>query len=307
MFSFCCDIINIEIYESDPTDSNTFLKTKSSSRNKYEQSRENIETTREVIPSLGFFFRIYIHIISSHVWMNIDNNKNLINVGKFYLHFVNNIVLQPWIVNKIMVSLENLKLFEQNKSWLEQSACTNSSYPSWPSRTLKFVQKFNRICYIRITEVLRYERAEQICEQHGLQLAIIDNIHLLEKLKEMQMCNERIDFDDYFEDIFYLVNTTCKGQCPQARGYYIGLKRQINENELLSKWIWSNNVTWTQNETDVSFECEIRLFFFFSLSVGMIILKPLLQMLVFSVTSDPMEKRFDFLMISILNFFFVFF
>jgi hypothetical protein len=59
----------------------------------------------------------------------------------------------------------------------------------------------------------------------------------------------------YRRDFFYLVNTTCKGQCPEARGYYIGLKRQIDENELSSsssKWIWSNNVTWTQNDTDVS-------------------------------------------------------
>ncbi len=50
-----------------------------------------------------------------------------------------------------------------------------------------------------------------------------------------------------------LVNTTCKGQCPKAKGYYIGLKRWVdNNNQSESKWIWSNNVTWTQNETDVS-------------------------------------------------------
>ncbi len=71
---------------------------------------------------------------------------------------------------------------------LEQSACMNPLYPPLPSRTLKFVQKFQRICYIRITEILRYERAEQMCEQYGLQLAIIDNIHLLEQLKQMNMC-----------------------------------------------------------------------------------------------------------------------
>jgi len=47
------------------------------------------------------------------------------------------------------------------------------------------------------------------------------------------------------------VNSTCRGQCPQARGYYIGLQRQMTENNLPSNstWIWSNNVTWTQNET----------------------------------------------------------
>jgi hypothetical protein len=64
----------------------------------------------------------------------------------------------------------------------------NPLYPSWPSRTLKFVQKFQRICYIRITEILQYERAEQICQQYGLQLAIIDNIRLFEQLKQMNMC-----------------------------------------------------------------------------------------------------------------------
>ncbi len=141
------------------------------------------------------FFLLYSYIISSHVWMNIDNNKIPINVDKFYLHFVNNIVPEQWIVKKKMVSLNNWKVFERNKSWLEQFACTNPSYPPWPLRTLKFVQKFNRICYIRITEVSRYDRAEQICGQHGLQLAIIDNIPLLEKLKEMNMCKIKLICD----------------------------------------------------------------------------------------------------------------
>jgi hypothetical protein len=72
--------------------------------------------------------------------------------------------------------------------FIEKSACVNPSYPPWPSRTLKFIQKFERICYVRITEIVRYEKAEQICEQHGLQVAIIDNIRLLEYLKQMNMC-----------------------------------------------------------------------------------------------------------------------
>ena len=60
-------------------------------------------------------------------------------------------------------------------------------------------------------------------------------------------------------DRFSSVNTTCKGQCPQARGYYIGLKRQIDENEAAtSKWVWADNVTWTQNETDVSLRRRIE-------------------------------------------------
>lgn len=75
--------------------------------------------------------------------------------------------------------------------FLEQSACINPLYPPWPTRTLKFIQKYQRICYIRITEVLRYERAEQMCRQHGLDLAIIDNIHLLEQLKQMNICKRK--------------------------------------------------------------------------------------------------------------------
>jgi hypothetical protein len=44
------------------------------------------------------------------------------------------------------------------------------------------------MCYIRFTEVLRYEQAEQMCQKYGLQLAIIDNIRLLERLKQLNMC-----------------------------------------------------------------------------------------------------------------------
>lgn len=53
---------------------------------------------------------------------------------------------------------------------------------------MKFVQKYQRTCYIRVTEIVRYDRAEEICAQHGLQLAIIDNIPLLEHLKRVNMC-----------------------------------------------------------------------------------------------------------------------
>lgn len=58
----------------------------------------------------------------------------------------------------------------------------------------------------------------------------------------------------------FLVNATCKGQCPEARGYYIGLKRQMEENQISSnKWIWSNNVTWTENDTEVGqFDFELN-------------------------------------------------
>ena len=80
---------------------------------------------------------------------------------------------------------------------LEEPVCVNPLYPSWPSRTLKFIQKFDRICYIRITEVLQYEKAKQRCEQYGLHLAIIDNIPLLEYLKQMNMCKIELKFSEY--------------------------------------------------------------------------------------------------------------
>lgn len=44
------------------------------------------------------------------------------------------------------------------------------------------------MCYIRITEILRSERAEQMCRDHGYEPAIIDNIQLFDKLKELNMC-----------------------------------------------------------------------------------------------------------------------
>ena len=53
---------------------------------------------------------------------------------------------------------------------------------------MKYVQKFGRTCYVRITEVVRYEQAERLCQEFGLQLAIIDNIQLLERLKQLNMC-----------------------------------------------------------------------------------------------------------------------
>lgn len=68
---------------------------------------------------------------------------------------------------------------------LEISACI---HPSWPSRTRKYVAKFERMCYIRITQVLRYEQAERMCQKYGLQLAIIDNSRLLERLKQLNLC-----------------------------------------------------------------------------------------------------------------------
>ncbi|CAF4391013.1 unnamed protein product, partial [Rotaria sordida] len=74
-----------------------------------------------------------------------------------------------------------------------------------------YIQQFKRIYYVRITEILPYEQAEQIYYRYGFQLAIIDNIKLLERLQQLNMSN-----------------TTCKGQCPKVREYYIGLKRLSN-------------------------------------------------------------------------------
>lgn len=102
--------------------------------------------------------------------------------------------------------------------------------------------------------MVRYDQAERLCHEYGLQLAIIDNLPLLEKLKEMNMCSVSnwLSSSKRRSSVSSLVNTTCKGQCPQARGYYIGLKRLMNDDTVSeSEWIWSNNVTWKQNETEV--------------------------------------------------------
>ena len=107
--------------------------------------------------------------------MNID--------GLCYPSFAPTIVPKLQIVNRIMVSSDQIECLFM-RIYIEHSACTN---PLWPSRLMKYVQKFERTCYIRITEILRYERAEQICRRYGLQLAVIDNIRLLERLKQLTM------------------------------------------------------------------------------------------------------------------------
>lgn len=73
-----------------------------------------------------------------------------------------------------------------------------------------------------------------------------------------QHVNERIDHLDFH----FLVNVTCKGVCPTANGYYIGLKRLRNGSNIVpSTWIWSNNETWIENDTcnetmaHVHFQC----------------------------------------------------
>ncbi|CAF1248529.1 unnamed protein product [Rotaria sordida] len=86
-------------------------------------------------------------------------------------------------------------------------------------KSTKYIQKFKRIYYFQITEILRYEQVEKMYYRYGFQLAIIDNIKLLERLQQLNM-----------------FNTTCKGQCPKIREYYIGLKRLSNsENPSESK------------------------------------------------------------------------
>ncbi|UJR31985.1 hypothetical protein I4U23_019458 [Adineta vaga] len=192
--------VESKTYETDRKESNEFLNTKFSFRSKYEQSRETIEITRESC------------LDEYRQQQKLSHRRQ---------------ALSPVCAQYCTETMD----CEEEK---EQLACVNPLYPSWPTRTLKYTKKFERICYIRITEVLRYESAEQLCRKHGLELAVIDNMPLLERLKQMNM-----------------FNTTCKGQCPETRGYYIGLKRQMDRDGLSeSKWIWSNNVTWMQNKTD---------------------------------------------------------
>jgi hypothetical protein len=91
----------IESYEIPRTISNDFLKSKISLRSRYEESRETVETKREVNCSCILLIKIF----HSHVLMNIGNKKDLFNVVIYYLHFVHNIAQKQWIVERIMVSL----------------------------------------------------------------------------------------------------------------------------------------------------------------------------------------------------------
>ncbi|CAF1435673.1 unnamed protein product [Didymodactylos carnosus] len=110
----------------------------------------------------------------------------------------------------------------------EHVACLNPDHP-WSPHTLKFIVKHDRKCFIRITEVLKYNQAHDLCQKHGLQLAVIDDLVLLQKLKSLH----------FFK---------CKGECPDAKGHYIGLKRREDK---LKEWIWANNVTWIEDPTIV--------------------------------------------------------
>lgn len=81
-----------------------------------------------------------------------------------------------------------------SSSFLEPSACL---HPGWPTRSRRYAAKFRRTCYIRISDVLRYEQAESLCQKFGLQLAMIDNSPLLERLKQMNMCKRKlIEFEE---------------------------------------------------------------------------------------------------------------
>ena len=98
--------------------------------------------------------------------------------------------------------------------------------------------------------------------------------------------------------LVWLVNTTCKGHCPEARGYYIGLRRMIGDHRAReSKWIWSSNVTWTENETqvthpilDTTSDHVLRLSSV--MTVSPIIPQPGYKMRMCSVTTVPMANRF---------------
>jgi hypothetical protein len=124
---------------------------------------------------------------------------------------------------------------------------------------MKYVQKIDRTCYIRITQVLRYEQAERMCRSYDLQPAVIDNIRLLNKLRQLNMCSFSIVFNKCNSmshrrcvSILFLVDAKCKGACPTAKGFYIGLKRLPQDDvRQPSKWMWSTNETWLENTTKV--------------------------------------------------------
>ena len=71
------------------------------------------------------------------------------------------------------------------RTLLEQTACLD---PAWPSDPYRLVQKVNRMCYVRVTKSQIYDEAKKTCQNLGLSLAVIDNLALLEKLKELNMC-----------------------------------------------------------------------------------------------------------------------
>lgn len=53
---------------------------------------------------------------------------------------------------------------------------------------MRHVQKIGRMCYIRFTKVLRYDQAEELCQQNDAQMAVIDNLQLLQQLRDSNMC-----------------------------------------------------------------------------------------------------------------------
>lgn len=83
-----------------------FLQSKILFQTKYEESRETIETKREV----NFIFdektNLLVFLIS-YVLMNIDCIKDALYGVHVYLQYVKIIVIQRWIVNRIKVLFLN--------------------------------------------------------------------------------------------------------------------------------------------------------------------------------------------------------
>lgn len=91
-----------------------------------------------------------------------------------------------------------------------------------------------------------------------------------------------------------LVNISCRGQCPTARGYFIGLKRVMNESDQgQSKWIWSNNFTWIQDAIEVRINTT-HCPFSNNVCHCSATMRPMhtIPMLLFYVISEMMDKRF---------------
>ena len=91
-------------YETRPEDSNTFLRGRLTRANRYEESRETIETTREVhqwtfaslsfYPSVPFPSLVYANTVSS--------SRRRVEMS--YRHFVRNTAPRPMTVSRRPVS-----------------------------------------------------------------------------------------------------------------------------------------------------------------------------------------------------------
>ena len=176
--------------------SNTFLNTRVSPRRKYEESVERIETTREVSdvscivqrhrPSASFALTSSERRTRHHLRLTNCHVVKRRRVLKRYPLCARSTAVKLSIASKAMVGVHRVRGHVRvARTSLEQTACLD---PTWPSKGVRFVQKVNRMCYVRVTKIQRYHEAEKTCQDLGLSLAVIDNLALLEKLKELNLC-----------------------------------------------------------------------------------------------------------------------